>query len=851
MASLSRPRSDGEDPVSPRVVKRILDEVLSLEPAERGPYLDRCLPKGDLVRLEVESLLDESERARELFSDPFFDLQAHPGDELDKGARIGAYRVVEQIGYGGMGTVYAACRADDAFEKRVAVKVVRRALTSEQAFRRFEVERQNLADLEHGHIARLLDGGSTDDRLPYLVMEHVDGQAIDSYCDQRRLTLRQRLRLFQKVCRAVHHAHQRGVIHADLKPGNILVTSEGTPKLLDFGISSAIVGRPAEAYEGCWRPPRVNLLTPLFASPEQHVGEILSTTADVYALGVLLQRLCCGPAVDEGSEDDDISALHRRRLIPASERLKSVVDLPAVAQARGCRPKVLLRAVRGDLDAILLKAVALKAEDRYDSVQELEHEIDRHLHSRPLGVRSHSKLYVFRRFLNRHRLGSAMAALALVSLLTAMVAVTLSWRAAVEAREEAERQRDLAQRVQGFLVQLFEIPDPGQAKGKKVTAREVLDRGRRTIAEGLEHEPMARAELLETMVDSYEGLGLYEDALPLAREAFAIRSRWLDPEDPELAASQLELASVLYATGRDPEAESLMRRAITCLERTAPDSLDLVKGRNNLAALMARRGDLEEAEQLYRQALEIKRLATGTESVEMAAGLNNLGAVLIRRGRPGDALPLLHQALNIRRRVRGSPHPETALTLSNIGQALEQIGDLEGSLSYNEDAAAMRRLLYEDGHPALLATLNNTGHLFHELGRLDEAEALLQEALAHAESRLGDSHPNTAILRRNLAAVLVDRGQYEPAEALVRQAIAGFEGNQPGGWRIADARSVLGACLAGQGRLPEAEPLLSEGYTALVKLRGETSKQARAARLRLLEYYETVGDRERAASIWP
>src|SRR5262245_28667108 len=447
-----------------RRVKDLFGAALDLPPSEREVILEAAAGEDAALAAEVRRLLAAHEKEgtflEEIVAGEGRILLERGEDASAAGRRIGPYELLEPIGRGGMGSVYLARRADKEFEERVAIKLVRPGAFSEQALRRFRFERQTLANLSHPGIARLLDGGTTEDGVPYFVMEHVAGLPIDEFCGARDLPLEERLRLFRDVCDAVQHAHRNLVVHRDLKPSNILVTGDGRVKLLDFGIARLL----PEAGE---QPPGLTrtferVMTPEYASPEQIRGEPVTTGSDVYALGVLLYRLLTGehPYRFESERPSDIE-----RVVCEQEPRR-----PSTAVGRGTPPAPergtarLRRRLRGDLDNIALKALQKEPARRYGSADQLSEDVGRYLRGEPVQARRVTLAYRASKFVRRHRVGVAAASLAVVSLLAALVVSLLSARA---ARLEAAK----ADRINAFVNSIFGAASPWR-DGKAVTVAE-------------------------------------------------------------------------------------------------------------------------------------------------------------------------------------------------------------------------------------------------------------------------------------------------------------------------------------------------------------------------------------------
>ena len=805
-------------------VKSILEGALERTPEDRAGYLGTACGEDVDLRGEVDSLLASEDILDEFIEEPLFDLHGPAGEEWGEGVRVGPYRVLREIGRGGMGSVYLADKADGDYEGQFALKVIRRGMDSEEVLRRFRSERRILTQLDHPQIARVFDGGTTADGRPYFVMEYVEGRPITEYCDAENLSISQRLELFLAVCSAVHFAHQNLVVHRDLKPANILVTRAGVPKLLDFGIAKLLdPDRTEPALTVLERRP----MTPLYASPEQLRGKQVTTASDVYSLGVLLYLLLAGRPPYGLTP-------------PEGEELFKAVcedDPPRPSAVAG---DLLRRRLAGDLDNIVLRAMQKDPQRRYASVEQLAEDIRRHLEGLPVLARPDTAFYRAGKFVRRHRLGVGFAALALVFLVIFSVTVTQLWWRAV-------REKNRAEAVSTFLQDLFTIPDPGQSRGEQITAREVLDRGTEKISRDLKGQPELRATLMETMGLVYRSLGLFEPASKLLGESLAIRRETLG-EDHLLVAGTLQTLGVLRRDmGDDAAAEQLLKEALEIYRRQGEtDTPEYAKALNDLAGLLEEE-DLDAAESLYRESLALKRKLLGSGHEDIARGLSNLGGVRHARKDYEGAERFYQEALAMRRRLFGAVHPEVATTLSKLAVLYEDRGDLARAEQMYREVLEMRRKLLGARHPHVARSLNNLAVLLQKRGDIRAAEPLYREALSIADQALGPVHEERAIYLRGLASVLLDQRRAAEAEPLAREALAIFREKTPDSWRVADAESILGGCLAAQRRFEEAEPLLVGAYEALAKDPADGKRRAGEALARVVALYRTSGQPERAA----
>lgn len=728
--------------------------------------------------------------------------------------RLGPYRIVSMLGEGGMGAVYLAERDDDEFLQRVAIKVVRGLLDPERV-RQFRTERQILAWLEHPHIARLLDGGTTDDGLPYLVMEHVAGQPIDRYCDARRLDVGERLRLFLVVCGAVSHAHRSLIVHRDIKPTNILVTEQGAPKLLDFGIARLALeaggGEPGITRVGG------RMLTPDYASPELVRGGQVTTAADVYALGVLLYELLTGRRPLHFAT---LSSVEIERVVcqvdpPSPSRVVETTspgaDPAALAANRQVSPSRLAARLRGDLDAIAATAMAKDPAHRYASVDALAADVRRHLDGEPIAARPATWVYTARRFVARHRWG--VAAAAVLALTVTLAAVVLSIQAArlAEERDRTARERDTAQQVLGFLTGLFDVANPDASAGASVTARELLDRGAERIDAELSGQPVVQARLLTTIGSVFASLGVYDRSAALLERSLQLRRATLGAAHPDTAESMQALAEAYRELARYDEAETLHREALAVKQRLGSPPAAIATSLNDLGLTLSERGRHADAEPLIREAVATWRGLGPDAAADAAVGLSNLAQTLRQQGRLDDAVAALDEAIAIRRRRFGNDHPLLAHVLGQLGQVRNAQGDLAAAAPLLREALAIRRKAYGDAHPDTATAFNNLASLLHDAGDLAGAEPYYRLALAATGKRLGERHPDYAVQVNNLASLLEDRGRLDDAAPLFAQSLAvrraAYGEAHPA---VARALHNLARVELARGRASVAEPLATE-----------------------------------------
>ncbi len=843
--------------------------------AAREAFLEQASRGDAALAREVQALLDSDAEAELMLGDsatayaaPLLDVLPEELAAADSrgfpaaDSRLGAYRIIREIGRGGMGAVYLAERADEEFEKRVAIKLVKRGMDTDEVLRRFRAERQILASLEHPNIARLHDGGVSEDGRPYLVMEYIEGRPLTAYCDEHRLGVEERLALFQTVCQAVQYAHQNLVVHRDLKPSNVLVTEQGEVKLLDFGIAKLLDDDAQGAASQTRTGARV--LTPDYASPEQLRGRPVTTASDAYSLGVVLYELLTdrrpfyhaaprGFGVEqpvlEGEAKRPSAAVMRGDQHGESGAGRDRATPEVIAAARGTTPDRLRRRLRGDLDTITLKALESEPDRRYASAAALLDDIDRHLNRLPVAARRDTTRYRAAQFVRRHQAGVLAAALVLLALVGGLGAALWQAERAAHERDIAKQERDTATQVGEFLVELFTTSDPSVSRGQAITARDLLDKGAQRVDRELTNYPEVRARMMGVMGQAYLGLGLYNQATRLLEGALAIRRQVHGGDHPEVAATLHDLAYLLRDQGRFSDSEPLFRESLAMRRRLFGDEhLDVVISLNGLAYLLRGRGDFAESAVLYREALATGRKLFGAAHRQIIVSLNGLAAAHFQQGDYKGAEPLFREALEMTRTRLGEDHPDVPMVLYNLAKVLHETGDLEESESFYREAIALGRKVRGDRHPLGAMSLMGLADALRDKGDLDGAEPLYRQALQIQRRALPPGHDRTATTLIGFGRLLIDRGTPREAEPLVREAmVIRRQKLLRGHYLIAEAESALGACLSAQGRFDEAEPLLSGSYRTLGAARGAKDNLTRQARERLVDHYRRSGRPDRIA----
>ncbi len=716
-------------------INAVLDEVLEMPPSERQAYLDAHHSDDTALRDKVVVLAAAYEEAQSFLDEPVAGFVAPLMPEPDAatldGKRVGRYRLLRQIARGGMGTVYLAARDDEEYQKKVAVKLIRQGMDTDDVLRRFRAERQILARLEHPHIARLIDGGVTEEGRPFFVMEYVNGQPLDTYCNTHRLSIRERLTLFVKVCEAVRYAHSKLVIHRDLKPSNILVTEEGTVKLLDFGIAKLLADDDSE--DPLTRT-GMRVMTPEYAAPEQVRGEAVTTATDVYALGVLLYKLLTGRLpyrvrgvsrheIERAILDTDPTRPSTAITMVQASDSKHGAAPETVSRNRGTSVSALRRRLSGDLDTIVLKALQKEPERRYVSVEAFEEDARRYLDGLPVRARKDTLTYRATKFTRRHRFGVAATAL--------IVALIVSY--AFTSQAQAERitvERDKAEQVALFLADLFKRADPFET-ADSMTVRQVLQRGAEQVRTDLADQPAVQAQLMLVISEVYQNLGLYPEGLALAETSLDLRKATFGEEHPDVATSLFRVADIICYLG-----------------------------------------DYETSDSLYRVSLTMRQKLLGPEHADIAESLNGLGLMLYyKEGGRGESETILREALAMNQKLLGAEHPQVAQSMHNLSATLYRLGKLDEAEGLLREGLAMRRKLLGNDHPDLAPNLSFLARVLIDQERHDEVEPLLREALGIQRQRLGGEHPMTMRTHLGLVRFLHEQNRYDEAATLLEEAI--------------------------------------------------------------------------------
>jgi eukaryotic-like serine/threonine-protein kinase len=695
--------------------------------------------------------------------------------------RIGPYRLVRRLGQGGQGAVFEAERDDGAFRQRVAIKLIRWETDNYAARDRFRKERQILAGLEHPHIARLLDGGETADGAPYLVMEFVDGLPLTVAAET--WTQRRKLELFLDIAAAVTFAHRNLIVHRDLKPANILVTKDGAPKLLDFGIARLLDSNATRTITG------LQALTPHYASPEQVRGEPITTASDVYSLGVALYELLVGRRPYE-----------------------LVTTTPLEMDRVICHQPPAQPGLGDELDSILLMALRKEPERRYGSVQEFAADIERYLDHLPVKARPDTIAYRTGKYIRRHWVGLAAAAIALAGICGGAGVAVYQARIAQSEAAVSKAVTDFLQNDLLAQASAARQSGPDTKPDPDVKVRTVLDRAAARIAGKFDRQPEVEAVIRDTMGQTYIGLGQFPEARKQLERALDVERRVLGDENPKTLATMSRLGDVTYLQGRNRDAEALLDRNLQIQRRVlGPEHPDSLRSMFYLAISYEQQGKYEQAEALQRQSLEIQRRVLGPEHPDTTASMNELGTIYNEQGKYPQAEAIDSQTLEIQRRVLGPEHPHTLASMTNLGSDYQRESKYAQAEALDIRTLEVRRRVQGLEHPDTLGAMGNLASVYNDEGKYAQAELLDRQSMEIHRRVLGLDHPLTLAVANNLALVYHDEGEYARAEALQSEVLERRRhALGPEHTRTLSSMSNLAETLASEGKYTQAETLFKQ-----------------------------------------
>jgi eukaryotic-like serine/threonine-protein kinase len=893
-------------------IRDLFEQATDLPLTQRDEFLNRSCNDDPQLRDELKALLEsdgtraESARSRGLLTGAIgaaVESSTRTRREEIIGSTIGPYRLTRILGHGGTGTVYLGERIDRQYSAQVAIKVVEAAALNAEIGRRFKAERQILASLNHPNIARLIDAGESPEGYPYLVMEYVHGEMIDKYCDRLRLNVEQRVELLLKVCGAVQYAHQNLVVHRDLKPGNILVAPDGTPKLLDFGIAKLLDTSDAAAALALTRM-NDRVLTPEYASPEQILGQPVTTASDVYSLGVVLYELLTGLRPYKVSTTSQLelerticvldparaSTVIRQALSSAANDPAPSRNIHSLTEARQMTPMRLQARLSGDLDSILMRALRKEALHRYSSVEQFANDLRRHLAREAVFARQGNWVYYAQRFARRHTLGVSAAVGFIVMLTTALIFMSVQNKRIAEQRDAANREKQTSEAVANFMVNVFNASDPLTVQDRKVTATELLETSAEKIHKDLAQQPAVKAQLLEAIGRSYKSQGLAGRGVELIAEALAIRRRIEGPDSPSVAITLKLLGEAQFYHHELNDAMKSLDEARAMLERNGQmASSDYADTIFCLGRVEYERGNTQQSQQYIEEALPLLRKAYGLQHIEVGAALTALSYVYQWQGEYGAMEATARQVVQLYQTALPELHPDRLQAESLLAESIFNAGRIAEATPLIEKNFASRKKIYGETSSGIADSLPLLIELRRAQNNPTDAESLARQAVALKLKLLGDRNYNTAYSRITLASILWQRDKLPEAEHELRLALEVYGETLPPRnlliasakhylaevllaqgrfsealvqanltldhlasvqatpWRIARTENTLGQVLFKLNKVTEARDRLERSYTLLATAIGVDTQTLRVARARLESFYATTGDREKLA----
>lgn len=799
------------------IIKKLFERALELNLSEREIFFDN-LPKDEYKYIEeVKSLIIAYEKNKdflEIENTNIYDVE-HSGPHPLIGKRIGSYLIEEEIGIGGMGVVFIGQRDDKVFDQRVAIKILKQGISSEYLVKRFQNERQTLANLQHPNIAKLFDGGKTSEGLPYLIMEFIDGVPITEFCKEKQLSIDARLRLFIKVCKAVQYAHQNLIIHRDIKPGNILVNKEGRPKLLDFGVAK-LLDKDLEfsnsdlTKTGMWH------LTPEFASPEQIVGKNITTASDIYSLGVLLYNLLSGFAPYKITNNSPLAInkiINEEKILKPSEIVTQQIRQKLDGEDKRISDvnlfKISSKKLKGDLDNIILKAMHKDPDQRYLSVQDFANDINNYLNGLPIKARKDTLSYRTSKFIKRHKVGVALFILFNILVFAGIAAIIYQGRIAAIERDKAKLELSKFEEINNFLQDMLTSADPA-GEGKDVKVYEVLEKATSDVEIKLKDFPKIRAAIKQSLGSTYIGLGEFEKAKKLLYESLESCKLLFGEFSKESAVGYHQLGLCYDWIGDYAKADSLYKKGILIFNKVDEiPSKALANNLNDFGTFLTNKGLYDSSAVTLKRALEIYAIHNPNNGQKEAITVNNLAVNLHHQWKIDEAEKYYLEAEKILTNLYGRNRPEIASIMNNLAYIYMDNKDYQASEEAFKKSYEIKLAVLGEQHPSVALALINTGMLEFVRKNYEDAEILLLNAVEHFEKLNTLNDPYLSLAYYWLGRTYLEINQLFKAERVLKKSIEirelTYTANSSKTW---SSKGELGICMLKQKRYKEAEKLL-------------------------------------------
>lgn len=839
-------------------IKTIFFKAVEMDGKEREDYLtDRC--KDPMLKQEIDTLLSAHDKSNKFLENSIVPAEpAIDNNSLFIGKTFGKYKIDRLIARGGMGLVYLGIR-DDEVKQQAAVKIINPGVVSGTVIKRFQTERQTLANLNHPNISRLLDGGITEDGIQFLVMEYIDGIPIDEYCDNNKLNVKDRLSLFLKVAAVVQYAHQNLVVHKDLKPNNILITQDGEPKLLDFGIAKILSpeNNPLETVtqRGMWN------LTPEFASPEQINGAPITTSSDVYSLGIILYRLLTGHSpykiksvfhsdiskIITYSEPTKPSEIIFKTIVNKFEENNSEINPDTISRTREGSIDKLHKKLVGDLDNIISMAIRKEPERRYSSVDNLTDDIKRYLNDRPVNAHSDSLIYRSRKFIKRNKTAVIPAAIIFSLINLGLAGVLWQGHLAGIERDIAKLEADKSNRIKSFLLEMISSPDPLK-EGSEVKVIDVIQKASAKLQSELINHPQIEAEIRTMLGNTYQNLGIYDSAETELTKALDLNKKIYGDQSKETAMSLKNIGLIYHYKGDYEKAEDYYKKSLEKLKsiETNP-SFERALVLDAYGTLMTDQGEYERAEKITEDALQIAEAIKGPEDPDVAQIKNNLATSYNYLGKLDLADSLYEESLRVFRKIYGNFHIRVSSSLNNLAFINIFKKEHKQALPLLEEALNIKIVVLGNDHPDLINAYSNVGSTYFNIDDYDNAEKYMKASIDvglknYSENNVNLSRPYMWYGRVLIVNKKINEGLNYLKEAFdIRKREFGIKNNL-----TLTAQSLYGKSLLNAGKLIEAEKYLVESYNGLSEIIGNEKESTQNTLLSIVELYKELRKKDKA-----